>query len=209
MWLPDLSTLICGHLITAQVPIKVHAGATLELADLKQYQVVVLTTSSVAEEVEINAFTHANNICFISAQAPGLFGRIFTDFGDAFQVMDPTGEQPKSSIVQIISNEAEGVVTCPDDSRHGLESGDYVTFHEVQGMVELNGCAAREIKVIGPYSFSIGDTSGMAEYVALLRTTVLLALLPLLLRVSPRVRVLLRAVVSTAFREEKRQHGAT
>jgi len=150
--------------LNPHVPIKIHAGETLAVADLKQYQVVVLTTSSVAQEIEINAYTHANNICFISAQAPGLFGRIFTDFGDAFQVMDATGEQPKTSIVQIISKDAEGVVTCPDDSRHGLETGDYVSFHEVQGMVELNGSDAREIKVIGPYAFSIGDTSGMTEY---------------------------------------------
>eukprot|EP00729_Bicosta_minor_P024278 gene24278-10878_t len=148
--------------LNPHVPIKIHAGATLVPAELAQYQVVVLTNASAAEELAVNAFTHANNICFISAKAPGLFGKIFTDFGDSFQVMDATGEQPRSSIVQIISQGAEGVVTCPDDTRHGLETGDFVTFAEVQGMVELNGCAAREIKVIGPYSFSIGDTSGLA-----------------------------------------------
>lgn len=60
--------------------------------------------------------------------------------------------------------DAEGVVTCVDESRHGYETGDYVTFSEVQGMVELNGCEPREIKVLGPYTFSIGDTSALSEY---------------------------------------------
>lgn len=49
-----------------------------------------------------------------------------------------------------------GVVTCLDEARHGFESGDYVTFTEVQGMTELNGCQPVEIKVLGkiPFSFN-------------------------------------------------------
>lgn len=42
-----------------------------------------------------------------------------------------------------------GVVTCLDESRHGFESGDFVTFTEVQGMTELNGCPPMEIKALG------------------------------------------------------------
>lgn len=42
-----------------------------------------------------------------------------------------------------------GVVTCLDEARHGFENGDYVTFTEVQGMTELNGCQPVEIKVLG------------------------------------------------------------
>lgn len=49
-----------------------------------------------------------------------------------------------------------GVVTCLDEARHGFESGDYVTFTEVQGMTELNGCQPVEIKVLGrrPFPFN-------------------------------------------------------
>lgn len=32
-------------------------------------------------------------------------------------------------------------------------------------MTELNGCAPIKIKVLGPYTFSIGDTTGFNEYV--------------------------------------------
>jgi ubiquitin-activating enzyme E1 len=51
-----------------------------------------------------------------------------------------------------------------DEVRHGLEDGDFVTFKEIQGMTELNDITPRKIKVFGPYSFSIGDTSSFGEY---------------------------------------------
>ena len=51
-----------------------------------------------------------------------------------------------------------------DETRHGLEDGDFVTFTEVQGMTELNGCEPRKISVKGPYTFAIGDTSSFSEY---------------------------------------------
>jgi len=41
------------------------------------------------------------------------------------------------------------VVTCLDETRHSFQDGDYVTFTEVQGMVELNRCEPRKIKVLG------------------------------------------------------------
>lgn len=41
------------------------------------------------------------------------------------------------------------MVTCLDEARHGFESGDFVSFSEVQGMVELNGSQPIEIKVLG------------------------------------------------------------
>lgn len=49
------------------------------------------------------------------------------------------------------------VVTCLDESRHGLEDGDYVTFSEVQGMTELNGCKPIMIKVKQDQIFIGGD----------------------------------------------------
>jgi ubiquitin-activating enzyme E1 len=56
-------------------------------------------------------------------------------------------------------------VTCLDETRHGLEDGDFVTFTEVQGMEELNGCKPRKVTVKGPYTFTIGDTSGLSDYI--------------------------------------------
>jgi len=60
----------------------------------------------------------------------------------------------------------EGVVTCLDETRHGLQDGDFVTFSEVRGMAELNGCEPRKVTVKGPYTFSIGDTSSLSDYIS-------------------------------------------
>jgi ubiquitin-activating enzyme E1 len=57
-------------------------------------------------------------------------------------------------------------VACLDETRHGLEDGDFVTFTEVQGMVELNGCEPRKVSVKGPYTFTIGDTTNLQTYKA-------------------------------------------
>lgn len=53
-----------------------------------------------------------------------------------------------------------------DETRHGLEDGEFVTFSEVQGMAELNGCEPRKVSVKGPYTFTIGDTSNLGTYEA-------------------------------------------
>jgi hypothetical protein len=60
--------------------------------------------------------------------------------------------------------DTEGLVTCLDETRHGLEDGDFVTFSEVQGMSELNGCEPRKVFVKGPYTFTVGDTTNLGTY---------------------------------------------
>ena len=47
--------------------------------------------------------------------------------------------------------ENPGMVTTLDEARHGLETGDYVTFTEVQGMEALNGCEPMRITVTGRF----------------------------------------------------------
>ncbi|XP_041459410.1 ubiquitin-like modifier-activating enzyme 1 [Lytechinus variegatus] len=132
---------------------------------ISKFQVVVLTTSSLEAQLRIGDFCHSNGIHLIIADTRGLFGQVFCDFGDNFTVYDNNGEEPLSVMVSAVSKDEQGVVTCLDESRHGFESGDYVSFSEVQGMTELNGCQPREIKVLGPYTFGIGDTSNLSDYV--------------------------------------------
>ncbi|EPY75682.1 ubiquitin-like modifier-activating enzyme 1 Y-like protein [Camelus ferus] len=78
---------------------------------------------------------------------------------------DSNGEQPLSAMVSMVTKDNPGVVTCLDEARHGFESGDFVSFSEVQGMIELNGSQPMEIKVLGPYTFSICDTSNFSDYI--------------------------------------------
>lgn len=72
------------------------------------------------------------------------------------------------------------MVTTLDETRHGLEDGDFVTFTEIKGMEALNSSEPRKILVkgqpcllgprtkvtdeVGPYTFTIGDTRGLGTY---------------------------------------------
>ncbi|KAF8165027.1 ubiquitin activating enzyme [Crassisporium funariophilum] len=131
---------------------------------IKGFHVVVLCGVSYRKQMEINDWTHENGVHFIAAETRGLFGSAFNDFGPKFTCIDPTGEQPMTGMIVSVDKDKEGVVTCLDETRHGLEDGDFVTFTEVQGMTELNGCEPRKISVKGPYTFSIGDTSNLSDY---------------------------------------------
>ncbi|KAJ3371127.1 hypothetical protein GGF31_003550 [Allomyces arbusculus] len=146
------------------VPVSVLDGA-LELSRLDDFQVVVASSLPMHRCIELNDYTHARGIKFIAADTRGLAALAFCDFGDEFECVDTTGEAPLSGMIAAVSNDAEGVVTCLDETRHGLEDGDYVTFAEVVGMDALNGCEPRKVKVLGPYTFTIGDTTSLGTYV--------------------------------------------
>ncbi|KAH9469643.1 hypothetical protein MJO28_004497 [Puccinia striiformis f. sp. tritici] len=149
--------------LNSYVPVRV-LGKELTKEVLKSFQVVVLTNTPLLKQLEFNDFTHQNGIKFISTDSRGLFGSVFCDFGPEFVVLDATGEQPVSGMVVSIENSAEGLVTTLDESRHGLEDGDYVTFTEVEGMDALIKGEPRKVTVKGPYTFTIGDTTSLGNY---------------------------------------------
>ncbi|KTW32293.1 E1 ubiquitin-activating protein UBA1 [Pneumocystis jirovecii RU7] len=129
---------------------------------LNQFQIIVLTETSLKRQLEINDYTHEHGIYFISTDIRGLFGNIFCDFGKDFDIFDINGEPPISGIISSISQ--DGIVTILDETLHGLEDGDYVTFKEVKGLSALNISPPRKIQVKGPYTFSIGNVESMGEY---------------------------------------------
>ena len=145
-------------------PVTVHKSNSLtdDLSQLKQYQVVVLSDTPLRDQITIADYCHDNGIYIVITDTFGLFGNIFTDFGKNFTVGDPTGENPTSGIIAGI--DSEGLVSALDETRHGLEDGDFVTFTEVEGMEGLNDGTPRKIEVKGPYTFSIGDVSALGQY---------------------------------------------
>lgn len=145
-------------------PVGIHPAEDLtsDLEQLKKYQVVVLTDTPLKDQLKIAEFCHNNGVFVVITDTFGLFGNIFTDFGKSFTCGDPTGENPLSGIVAGI--DTDGLVSALDETRHGLEDGDFVTFTEVEGMDELNDGTPRKISVKGPYTFSIGDVSGLGQY---------------------------------------------
>lgn len=145
-------------------PVSVHSqdDLTSDLSQLNRYQVVVLTDTPLKDQLLISDYCHQHGIYVVISDTFGLFGNIFTDFGKNFTCGDPTGEEPLHGIVAGIDQ--DGLVSALDETRHGLEDGDYVTFSEVEGMEAINGQAPRKVTVKGPYTFSIGDVSGLGVY---------------------------------------------
>lgn len=145
------------------VPVNVHTG---DLSDnfLKNFKVIILVDQPLDFQLKINQFCHSHNIAFISTELKGVFGNIFCDFGEDFTVIDSNGEPPFSAIVSGVTQENPGVVTVVDEHRLQFEDGDYVVFSEVQGMEELNQGPPRKIKILGPYTFSIEDTTNYHAY---------------------------------------------
>ncbi|KAI9844203.1 MAG: E1 ubiquitin-activating protein [Thelocarpon superellum] len=150
--------------LNAYTPVRVFPAQelTANFEYLNHYQVIVLTNTSLKDQLAIAEYCHQQGIYVVIADTFGLFGCIFTDFGKKFTVVDSTGEDPVTGIVADI--DAEGLVAALDETRHGLEDGDYVTFSEVEGMEALNNAAPRKVSVKGPYTFSIGGVSGLGEY---------------------------------------------
>ncbi|XP_060993873.1 ubiquitin-like modifier-activating enzyme 1 [Dama dama] len=146
------------------VPVSTYTGALVE-DFLSGFQVVVLTNSPLEDQLKVGEFCHRHGIKLVVADTRGLFGQLFCDFGEEMILTDSNGEQPLTAMVSMVTKGNPGIVTCLDESRHGFESGDFVSFTEVQGMNELNGICPLEINVLGPYTFSICDTSNFSDYI--------------------------------------------
>lgn len=142
------------------VSVTLHTGA-LDEAFVTKFHVVVLVNQPLELQLKINDFTHPKNIGFISAESRGVFGYVFTDYGTDFLVHDTTGEPPSSHMIASISN--EGLVTVVDDARIQFEDGDTVSFSEVGGLTGLN-TEQFKVKLLGPYTFNIGDVSKHGQY---------------------------------------------
>uniref|UniRef100_A0A2K5PZN5 Ubiquitin-like modifier-activating enzyme 1 n=1 Tax=Cebus imitator TaxID=2715852 RepID=A0A2K5PZN5_CEBIM len=119
---------------------------------LSDFQVVGLTSTPLKSQLQVGEICHSHGIKLVVADTRGIFG-------------DSNGEQPLSAMVSLITKDSPGVVTCLDEAWHGFESSDFVSFREVQGMSELNDIHPIEIKVLGPYTFSICDTSSFSDYI--------------------------------------------
>ncbi|EDL38132.1 ubiquitin-like modifier-activating enzyme 1 Y [Mus musculus] len=150
--------------LNSYVPVFAYTGPLIE-EFLSGFQVVVLTNTPLEYQLQVGEFCHSHGIKLVVADTRGLVGQLFCDFGEEMILTDSNGEQPLSAMVSMITKENPGIVTCLEDSRHGFESGDFISFTEVQGMSELNGIGPIEIKVLGPYTFSICDTSSFSEYI--------------------------------------------
>lgn len=107
---------------------------------------VILTDKSFAYQIEVNKWCRNHQKRFISADVRGLFAYVFVDLGAEFLMEDTNGEACKEVFINYIDSKSGDVHTL-DKAFHGFEDGDYVTFFEVEGMIELNNCKPIKITV--------------------------------------------------------------
>ena len=138
------------------------------MQDVSQYACVCCTDDIYSDfKLKISDACHAANTPYVQGDMRGLFASIFCDFGTDFVVNDTDSEQPVSVVISAIDADSEeAVVTSSEGNRHGLSDGMYVTFSEVPGSMgkHLNGCEPRLVKVINPFTFSIGSTKGLGTF---------------------------------------------
>lgn len=142
--------------------------------------VIVLTEGDYATAIAVDNYCRAKGKKFIFTQLAGVFGRVFNDFGDNFEVLDKNGETLQEVIIRSITNDEQGIVELLGNQKHTLEDGDECTFVGVEGMKlnegESHDDAAvtsdnindtiHKVTVINPYSFKIGDTRKFGPYVS-------------------------------------------
>jgi len=153
--------------LNSYVDVHVHEGE-INVNFLHQFDIVVFT-----DFYDIKKLTDWNNalrrlekpIGFIFAGSLGLYGFTFVDYGPSFIVLDKDGEDPKSSIIAMITNDNPAQIATHEEKRHGFVDGDTVRFREVEGMPEING-KEFPIKVISPIAFTIDqDTTNWSKYI--------------------------------------------
>ena len=69
-----------------------------------------------------------------------MFGRVFNDFGDSFEVLDKNGEELQDCMIKAFTAQEETtLVELLPNAKHKFEDGDEVLFEGVKGMELLEG----------------------------------------------------------------------
>jgi len=134
---------------------------------VKTYDIFILTDCYNQNVIDgWDVICRQNNVGFLLVSCIGMFGSLFVDFGPKFRVLDKFNMTKKNHYnIKNITRSKPGVITIQDVGRQFvLETGDFVTIREVEGMTEVNGNEARPIKVLDSTSFSIENTSSYTSY---------------------------------------------
>ena len=129
------------------------------LLSLVDGMTVVVVTIPLLKDliIQLNEKCRQQGACFIYTMTMSVFGMAFCDFGNSFVVTDKDGEQAATSQIESILSENPAVIkVLEDQGRHGLETGDKITFARLRG---VNGYLEENkeyvVNVTGPYTFSL------------------------------------------------------
>ena len=143
---------------------------------LNDIQLLIITELINIEDAEtLNQFCRNKKIGFIYTAVFGLSSFFFSDFGEDFIIEDSNGEECERYFVKSITNACPGVVEIDPietTDKNGekikkylkLGTGDFVTFKDITGMVELNDTPPRPIYALSPTKFTIEDTTKFQEF---------------------------------------------
>ncbi|XP_074139392.1 ubiquitin-like modifier-activating enzyme 7 isoform X2 [Sminthopsis crassicaudata] len=152
--------------LNSDVHITTHDGPLTE-AVLRGFQVVVLTDSTLEEQLRVGSLCHEHGVRFLVASTRGLVGQLFCDFGEKFTVYSPSEAEPPGNTIRHIrhiSQGSPGILTVLEEAGHDFQHGAWVTFSGIEGMTELNDCDPRPIRVRDKWTLEIGDTTAFSPY---------------------------------------------
>jgi len=121
------------------VNVRVHGAAVTDEL-IREHSVVVCCEGSLTEQLRWSSVCRSSPtpVKFVLAQSYGVFGSVFSDFGDDFTVADKDGEEPGQNIIASISSANPCVISVIDDEIPQFDDGDVVSFREIVGMPGLN-----------------------------------------------------------------------
>lgn len=113
--------------------------------------------------IALNEKCRQMGAAFCYALATGVFGQVFCDFGPSFVCSDKDGNPPATSQIESVMPAGDNKIAIrvlEDQGRHGLETGDFVTFARLKGVEgSLESNKEYRVTVTGPFSFDIeGET---------------------------------------------------
>ncbi len=134
-----------------------HQEAILDLITPSISVVIVTIPLSTSLLLAMDQKCREVGASFIYSLVNSVFSQMFCDFGSKFTVSDKDGEQPHTSQVETITCDNPATVkVLEDQGRHGLETGDCVTFSKLKGLDgALDTSKEYEIKSTGPYTFEL------------------------------------------------------
>jgi ubiquitin-activating enzyme E1 len=85
---------------------------------LQLFDVVILTETDYKTIVAVNNFCRKHGKKFINTDVYGVFGRVFNDFGDSFEILDKDGEELQDCMIKSISCDEKALVELLPNAKH-------------------------------------------------------------------------------------------
>uniref|UniRef100_A0A5F8G1P9 E1 ubiquitin-activating enzyme n=1 Tax=Monodelphis domestica TaxID=13616 RepID=A0A5F8G1P9_MONDO len=149
--------------LNSSVCLDAHDGPLAEI-ELQAFQVVVLTDSTLEEQLQVGSLCHKLGVHFVVASTRGLVGQLFCDFGKEFTIYEPSEAEPLGNSIGHISQGSPGILTVLEENGHCFQDGDRAVFSGIEGMTELNDGDPRPVRVLDKRTLEIGDTAAFSPY---------------------------------------------